>query len=67
MGVLADHFKAQLTEMRARHAETDRELEQLQRECWELLAAVTEAQEALEAAVEDAGAFDDELETMDSV
>lgn len=60
MGIIADHFKAQLTEMRARHAETERELDQLQRECWDLFAAVTEAHEALEDALEATDAFDDE-------
>ena len=37
MGVLADQFKARLTEMKARHAETDRQLEAARQEVYKSL------------------------------
>ena len=40
MGIIADRFKAQLDEMKARHAQTDREIAVLKREVDESLAAL---------------------------
>lgn len=40
MGIIADRFKAQLDEMKVRHAQTDREIAVLKREVDESLAAL---------------------------
>ena len=37
MGMIADRLRAQLADMRARHAETDRQLAQARQECYEAL------------------------------
>ena len=40
MGVLSDSFRARLEEMKARHAETDRQIESLIQSTGELLAKI---------------------------
>lgn len=53
MGRIADRLKAQLNEMAARHAETDREIDQLKREATAARARLDAAHAALMAELTD--------------
>lgn len=48
-----ERFRQRLTEMKARHARTDRELEQINRDCWTLFDQMNKAHDALEAELTD--------------
>ena len=48
MGLIANRLKAQLDEMRTRHAATDREINRLREQAWQDFRALEAAQEALE-------------------
>lgn len=53
MGMIANQLKAQLADMKARHAETDRKVASLIEEAHEALNDMALAQGALEALLED--------------
>lgn len=53
MGVLSDRLGARLAEMRARHAETDREITALKREAEAALTAWQRSADALRAELAD--------------
>ena len=53
MGILSDRIGAQLAEMRARHAQTDREIADMKREAQAAFERWTQAADALDAELAD--------------
>jgi len=47
MGMIADRLRAQLADMKARHAETDRQLAEAREECYEALRQLDASAERL--------------------
>jgi len=47
MGMIADRLRQQLAEMQARHAETERQLDEARKECYEALRKLDASAERL--------------------